>query len=203
MTKKNKLDNKQPKNTKGKHSMNTRKLFTICGIAVALAAGAVGVSAQTNVANGLTGVVGSGGQADPAQQRFMQRVHDGLGFTNDADWSAIQPLVQNVFEAQRDLAPGGGVSRVPAVSRGASGTNGVSGARILRRAYFGPTSPEAQALQKTLDENASADDVKTALTAYQAAQKVKRANLAQAQENLRKALTIQQEARATLLKVLD
>jgi len=183
--------------------MSTRKLFTICGIAVALAAGAVRVSAQTNAANGLAGVVGSGGQADPAQQRYMQRVHDGLGFTNDSDWSAIQPLVQNVFEAQRDLAPGGGVSRVPAVSRVASGTNGVSGARILRRAYFGPTSPEAQALQKALDENASADDVKTALTAYQAAQKAKRVKLVEAQENLRKALTIQQEAQATLLKVLD
>jgi len=76
---KNKLNNKEQMNTKGKYTMSTRKLFTICGIAVALAAGAVRVSAQTNAANGLAGVVGSGGQADPAQQRYMQRVHDGLG----------------------------------------------------------------------------------------------------------------------------
>jgi len=183
--------------------MSTATLFTIYGIAVALTAGAVRVSAQATPASPLTGATGNVSQTDPAQQRYMQHVRDGLGLTNDADWSAIQPLVQNVFSAQRDLAPGGGTSRVPAVSGGVNGTNGVSAAPRLRRAYFGPASPEAQALQKALDANASADEVKTALTAYQAVQKAKRAKLVDAQDNLRKALTVQQEAKATLLKVLD
>jgi hypothetical protein len=177
--------------------MKMNQLLTICGISAALFLSAGSVSAQTNNANA------GGGNSDPAQQRFMQRVHDGLGFISETEWNAIQPLVLNVFEAQRDLSPNGGISRVPVVSHSASGTNGVSTVRSLRRVFFGPTTPEAQALQKALDENASADEVQAALTAYEAAQKAKRAKLAEAQENLRKALTVQQEARATLLKVLD
>ena len=42
----------------------------------------------------------------------MGRVHDGLGFTNETDWNAVQPLVQKVFDAQRDVMRSGGMSRV-------------------------------------------------------------------------------------------
>jgi hypothetical protein len=161
------------------------------------------VSAQNDSATAAVGAGATGGQADPAQQRFMQRAHDGLGFTNEADWSAIEPLVQNVFAAQRDLASSGAISRAPAVNRVGGGTNGVGAARSVRRVIFGPAGAEAQALQKALDENASADEVKAALASFEAAQKAKRAKLEAAQETLRKALSVQQEARAALLKVLD
>jgi hypothetical protein len=179
--------------------MKMKKLLTICGITAVLVAGAASVSAQTNTINAALG----GSSADPAQQRYLKRVYDGLGFTNDADWNAIEPLVQNVFEAQRDLSPGSGMSRVPVTHRIASGTNTVAVAQTLRRVSFGPADPESQALQKALDDNASTDDIKAALAAYHAAQKAKRAKLEAAQENLRNALTPQQEAKATLLKVLD
>jgi hypothetical protein len=179
--------------------MKMKNLLTICGIAAALAASVVGVSAQTNP---VSSPIGSD-NANPAQQRFLQHVHDGLGLTNESDWNAIQPLVQNVYAAQRDLLPSTGVSRVPSLNRVINGTNSVGTVRTVRRVAFGPSTPEAQALQQAVDENASADDIKAALAAYHAAQKAKREKLEAAQESLRQALTPQQEARATLLKVLD
>ena len=35
-----------------------------------------------------------------------------LGFTNDTDWSAVQPLVQKVMDARRDVGMGGGMGRM-------------------------------------------------------------------------------------------
>ena len=73
-----------------------------------------------------------------------------------------------------------------------------------RRGGFGGTpSPEAEALQKAIDDNAPTAQIKAALAKYKASQKAKQAKLVQAQENLRKVLTIKQEAQATLLGLVD
>jgi len=80
------------------------------------------VSAQND--NGGGGGGGGGrGNFDPAQmqQRFMERVHDNLGFTNDTEWNAVQPLVQKVFDAQRDARSGMG--RMFRGNRGGNGAN--------------------------------------------------------------------------------
>ncbi len=191
--------------------MKMNQLLTICGIGAALFLSAVSVSAQTNNNNAGGGgggrrVVG-GGNVDPAQQRFMERVHDGLGFTNETEWNAIQPLVQKVFEAQRDVTRSGGMSRVFRGNRGGNGTNANSnvsgGGGGVRSAFFGQPSPEAQALEKAIDDDAPAAQLQAALAKYQASQKAKQAKLVQAQEDLRKVLNKKQEAQATLLKVLD
>ena len=54
------------------------------------------------------------GNFDPAQiqQRMMDSIQDQLGFTNDTDWSAVQPLVQKVMDARRDVGVGGGMGRM-------------------------------------------------------------------------------------------
>ena len=177
--------------------MKMNQLLTICGIAAALFLSAGSVSAQTNNDNA------GGSNSDPAQERFMARVRTGISFNSDAEWNAIQPLVQKVFEAQRDIARSGAISRIPIVHRDGNGTNVVANAPSGRRVLFGQPTPEAQVLQQAIDDNASDAQIEAALKAYQASQKAKHDKLVQAQKTLRKALSKKQEAQAVLLKLLD
>lgn len=62
----------------------------------------------------------------------------------------------------------------------------------------GTPSPEAEALQKALDAKASSAELKTALARYADSRKTKQAALEQAQAELRKVLTVRQEAIASL-----
>jgi hypothetical protein len=189
--------------------MKVINLLTICGVAAALMLSAGSVSAQNdNTGGGGGGGRRGGGNFDPAQmqQRFMERVHDDLGYTNDTEWNAVQPLVQKVFDAQRDARSGMG--RMFRGNRGGNGGNGANananaGGGGGRGGFGGTPSPEADALQKAIDDNAPKAQIKTALAKYQASQKAKQAKLVTAQENLRKVLNTKQEAQATLLGLLE
>ena len=93
-------------------------------------------------------------------------------------------------------------------NRGGNGGNGANAnanaaAVVAAVVSFGQPSPEAEALQKAIDDNAPKAQIKAALAKYQASQKAKQAKLVQAQENLRKVLTTKQEAQATLLGLLE
>jgi len=182
--------------------MKVKNLLTVFGLAAALMLSAGSVSAQND--NGGGGGGGGGrGNFDPAQmqQRFMERVHDNLGFTNDTEWNAVQPLVQKVFDAQREARSGMG--RMFRGNRGGgNGANAEAGGSG-RGGFFGQPSQEAEALQKAIDDNAPTAQIKAALAKYQASQKAKQAKLAQAQENLRKVLNTKREAQATLLGLLE
>jgi hypothetical protein len=68
---------------------------------------------------------------------------------------------------------------------------------------FNQPNPDRDALQQALDDNAPAAQVKALLQKYQAGQKTKQAALVAAQADLRKVLTVQQEAQATLSGLLD
>jgi hypothetical protein len=68
---------------------------------------------------------------------------------------------------------------------------------------FGQTSPEQDALQKAIDEDAPAAQIKDLLGKYQASQKAKQDKLLQAQADFRAVLTTKQEAQATLLGLLN
>jgi len=176
--------------------MKMNQLLTICGITAALFLSAGSISAQTNNDNAV------GGNSDPAQQRFLARMHDSLGFTNETEWNAVEPLVQKVFDAQRDVLSGSAMSRVRS-SRGSNGTNAIAVARSGRSVFVGQSTAEAQALQQAVDDNAPATQIDAALAKYKASQKAKQAKLVQAQENLRKSLNKKQEAQATLLRLLE
>jgi len=180
--------------------MKVGKILGICGIATALCMSAGSLSAQSNSNSNSTGGGGQGrrggGNFDPAQfqQRMLENVRDRLAFTNDTDWAAVQPLVQKVLDARRDVGfPGMGMLR-----RGGGGDNAQGG----RRGPFAP-SPEAEALQKAIDDNAPTAQVKALLEKYRAARKDKEAKLAQTQEDLRKVLSSRQEAQAALLGLLN
>ena len=182
--------------------MKVGKILGICGIGAALCLTAGTLLAQTGSNSNATAGGGQGrrggGNFDPAQfqQRMMDNVRDRLAFTNDTDWAAVQPLVQKVLDARRDVGfPGMGMMR-----RGGGG--GGDNAQGGRRGFFAP-GPEAEALQKAIDDNAPAAQVKALLEKYRAARKDKEAKLAQTQEDLRKVLTSRQEAQAALLGLLN
>jgi opacity protein-like surface antigen len=183
--------------------MKVKNLLTICGMAAALVLSAGSASAQND--NGGPGGPGGRGNFDPAQmqQRMMDNIKEQLGFTNDTDWNAIQPMIQKVMDARRDVGFGGGMGRL--FGRGNRGGNNANANNNGgRRGGFGGTpSPEAEALQKAIDDNAPAAQVKAALAKYKTSQKAKQDKLVQAQENLRKVLTVKQEAQATLLGLLE
>src|SRR5580658_624444 len=137
--------------------MKMNQLFAICGIAAALFLGATKVSAQNGGGGG--GFGGGGGNFDPAQfqQRMMDRIRDRLDFTNDTDWSAVQPLVQKVLDARRDVGFAGGFGGGGRGGRnrggdqngggGGGGFGGGNGGGARGGGMFGQPSPEAQALQ--------------------------------------------------------
>jgi hypothetical protein len=134
------------------------------------------------------------------QQRMLDRVQEELGFTNDTDWDAVKPLVQKVMDARRDVGFGN-MARMFGRPRGGGG-GGDQGGRP-RGGMFGAPSPEEDALQKAIDDNAPAAQIKGLLTKYQDAQKAKQAKLDKAQGDLRAVLTVKQEASATLLGLLN
>ena len=68
---------------------------------------------------------------------------------------------------------------------------------------FGQTSPEQQALEKALEDNAPAAQIKDLLAKYKASQKTKQAKLEAAQADLKAILTSKQEAQAYLLGLVN
>ncbi len=178
--------------------MKMNQLLAMGGMAAALFLSAGTVSAQNDGGGG-----GGRGNFDPAafQQRMMDNIKEDLGFTNETEWNAIQPMIQKVMDARRETM-GGGMGRMFGRNRGGNNANANNNGG--RRGGFGGTpSPEAEALQKAIDDNAPTAQIKAALTKYEASQKEKQAKLVQAQENLRKVLTVKQEAQAALLGLVD
>lgn len=167
-----------------------KKLLAMLAVAAALCVSADSLRAQDN------GGGGGGGRRfrgfDP--QQMMDNIKDRLGFTNDTDWSAVQPLVQKVMDARRDSMSGmfRGFRRRSADDTGGGGGNANR-----------PSNPEADALQQAVDSNAPAAQIKAALEKYRTAQKARQAKLEQAQEDLRKVLSQKQEAQAVLMGLLN
>jgi len=176
--------------------MKLNRIITLCAVAAALALSLGGVFAQDNGNGGdnnggqrrnRPGGGPGGGNWDPAQmqQRFLEHAQTELNFTNDTDWSAVKPLVQKVLEARF-------ATRAGMFGRGGRGGPGA-----------GQANPEREALQKAIDDNAPAAQVKDLLAKYRAAQKARQAKLVEAQAALKRVLTTSQEAKATLSGLLD
>jgi Spy/CpxP family protein refolding chaperone len=185
--------------------MKLNKILTACAVAAALCLSADNLMAQAGGGAGFGGGGGrfGGGNFDPAQiqQQMVESIRTQLNITNDADWSAIQPLVQKVLDARTAL--GGGTRGGFAAMFGGGRRNGRGGAGGGAGGGLGANaSVEAQALQKTIDDNAPAAQIKDALDKYEASQKTKQATLTAAQEALRAVLSAKQEAQATLMGLL-
>ncbi len=154
------------------------------------------------------------GNFDPAEmrQRMMDNFRERLEIKGDDEWKAIQPLITKVTDARRDIGFGGGFGFGRGGRRGGGGGAGGGNADAQangnnqggRRGFpGGEPSPEAEELQKAIDSNASKDELKAKLAKFRDARKEKEAKLAKAQEDLKKVLTVKQEASAVLMGLLQ
>jgi hypothetical protein len=137
---------------------------------------------------------------DPAQmrQRMMERYKEQLEVADDAEWKAMEPMVQAVLDARMASMGGMGRGMFGGPRRGGGNDAGNNADQPRRGGPFGQLSPESEALQKAIDAKAPKAEIKAALDKYVAARKAKQAQLEKAQDDLRKILTSRQEAIATL-----
>ncbi|MHB8522118.1 MAG: hypothetical protein ACYDH9_15340 [Limisphaerales bacterium] len=148
------------------------------------------------------------GNFDPAQmrQRMMDRYKEALEVTKDDEWKVLEPLIQKVLDTRMQAGMGGrgmfgGGRRGARGSQPDAANNNQNNQGGRRRGGPAP-SPEAEDLQKAVDAKASSDDLKTKLAKLRDVRKAKQGELEQAQENLRKVLTVRQEAVAVLMGLL-
>jgi hypothetical protein len=166
------------------------------------------VSAQGQAGGGGGGA--GRGNFDPAQmrERMMARVREEMDVKDDADWKPISDRVTKVMDAQREARSGGGMGMMFRPRRNANGDQGGDqaaggGRRGGGPGGFGQVSPEHEALQKSLENKASNDEVKAALAKYRESHKAKQDKLLKAQDDLKKVLSMRQEAAAVSLGLLD
>jgi hypothetical protein len=152
---------------------------------------------------------GPGGRFDPERMRQMmeQRMKERLG-VSDQEWQVIGPRLTKVMELNRQTGGGGmGIGRL-FMRRGPQGQRGPGGDRPR------PGRPEGQELtpvQKAMDEldatleneSAAAEEIKAKLTALRTAREKARQELAVAQQELRKLLTLRQEAQLVMMGLLN
>ena len=174
------------------------KWFKIIAMAVAL------VSCSTSVTRAQDG----GRQRfDPEEmrQRMMTRMREQFGVTDDAEWKVIEGKIQKVNDARR--AVGGGFGGMAAFGGGGrrGGGQGGDGDRAERggnRRFGGEPSAEVEDLRKAVEAKASADEIKTKLAKVREVRKANEAKLEAAQEDLRKVLSVRQEAVAVMFGLL-
>ena len=133
------------------------------------------------------------GRFDPSQMRSMMldRIKQQLNAT-DEEWKVMEPLVANVVEKQREARSGLALGRGTRRPGSEEGPWGVE------------TSQQVEALQTAVEnEQSSSEDIKSKLKAVRAEREKKEKELKTAREELRKVLTLRQEARLVLMGLLD
>jgi hypothetical protein len=196
----------------GELKMKLNKMLVMAGIAVAMySANSLVAQEQPRREGGQGQPRGEGerggdrgrGGFDPArmQEMMMNRTREQLGIKDDAEWKAIEPLITKVNEARRDAmastfrgfmgggrGPGGGGSS-------SGGENGGDRGRS-RGGFGGERSAEEEALAKAIEAKAPKAELKTKMAAVRKVKEGQEAKLKEAQDNLKKVLTVEQEAAA-------
>jgi hypothetical protein len=109
------------------------------------------------------------GNFDPAQmqQRMLERYKEVLEVTDDAEWKAMEPLVQKVMDLRRQSFSGMGRGMFGRGPRGGDNPQPeATRASNVAAGSFGTPNPEADALQKAIDSKASKAEMKAALEKY-------------------------------------
>jgi hypothetical protein len=129
----------------------------------------------------------------------MERYKTELEISDDAEWKAIQPLIQKVTDARMAMAAYSGFGRGGMMfGRGRGGPDNAPSDQGSRRGFGGAPNPDVEALQKAIDGKASNAEMKAAIAKFQEGRKAKMAELEKAQADLRKVLSVRQEAVATM-----
>ncbi len=184
--------------------MNMNRWLAAAAVAAGMCLGvSQGLAQQDNNQNDRGGGQGFGGRGrfggnfDPAQmqQMMMDRYHEDLEVKDDAEWKALEPMIQKVMDARRQVE--GDRLRGMMFGRRSRGGDqgGDSGGR--RGGMFSQPSPEAEALQRAIEGKASNAELKTALAKFIESRKARQVELEKAQNELRKVLSLRQEAIAT------
>jgi hypothetical protein len=130
---------------------------------------------------------------------MMDRYKEQLEVKNDDEWKVISGLIEKVTTAQRETRIGGFGGRGRG---GAGGDTAATGGGNNRNPFGGEPNVDAEALQKALEAKASSDEIKAKLAKLREVQKEKEAKLAKAQDELRKVLSVRQEATAVMMGLL-
>jgi len=159
-------------------------------------------------AGGPQGQGPAGRQFDPERMRMMmeQRMREQLGATEE-EWKVLGPRVMKVSELNRQLSGFGRRGMFGMFGGGRRG--GPQGDQPGRRQ--GAPERELTEVEKATEqlrttlENTSAkpEDIKNQLTTLRKAKEKHKQQLAAAQQELRKIVTVRQEAQLVLMGLLD
>jgi hypothetical protein len=180
--------------------------LAVTAVAAALGLSAGNLSAQDNQGGERGGRRGGpgGGNFDPSefQARMMENIREQFKVKDDTEWKAIEGLVQKVMDTRREVGVGGGgfgrMFRRPGGDNAGGGGGGRRGG-----GFGGEPSAEQAALDKAIDSNASKDELKSAMAKVRTAKKDKEAKLTKAQDDLKKVLTVEQEAVALAMGLVQ
>ncbi len=166
------------------------------------------------------------GNPEATRQQMMQRMLQQLE-ASDAEWQVIQPRLQKVMELSRQTnrRGAGGMQRRPGGQSGRRGQGGTEarpagrrgtgqqtqGSRGQTRRPRNDTNREPSPMQKASEElqtllnnaNADPEQVKAKLAVLRDAKETAKRNLAQAHTELQQILTVKQEARLVLMRLLE
>ena len=136
---------------------------------------------------GQRGERGGRGNFDPEEfrARIVERMKEQFGFS-DAEFKAIQPLIEDVQTKQRETRSGG---------RGFGGFGGFGGRGGGRESG----NSAMDALQKAIE---SGNNIEAKLKAFRADRAKKEAALKKSQETLKAVLTVKQEAVAVTMGLI-
>jgi hypothetical protein len=152
---------------------------------------------------------GPGGNFDPAQmrQQMMDRMREQFDVKDDAEWKLISTRIEKVMEARREAGGGFGGGMMGGMRpqrRNADANADPNQPQQQRRrgGMGGAPNPDVEALQKAVDDKATADELKAKMAKVRESRKAGEAKLEAAQEDLRKVLNTKQEAVALLNNLL-
>lgn len=191
--------------------MSERKTFFGLAAACLLCVGLVGLSLSQAQTGGerTRRDPNSRGRFDPAemQKAMSERMQAALAVSAD-EWKALEPKVMKVWTLSREASDMGGMRGM----MGRPGGNRPGGDRPAtteRRGTDtmrdqGPVAKSRAALETVLEnKDAKAADIKAKLTALREARDKAKDDLTKAQEDLRKVLSLRQEAQLVLMGLLN
>ena len=167
---------------------------TILASAFLVAAGLF-ANAQENNAPG-----GGRGNFNPEEfrARMAERLKTSLKVTDD-EWTVLQPLIEKVTTKQRESMAGrfGGFGGRGGGDRGGNGGGGAGGGDR-------GGSAESQALREALEKDSTTpEDLKAKLNAVRESRKKATIELAAAREDLKKVVSVRQEAVLFSMGILE
>lgn len=152
---------------------------------------------------GARGGRGGGPRMTPEEMRAQmeQRLKTALDVKDD-EWAALQPKIEKVMTAQRDMR-GAGMMRFGRGGPGGPGGPGGGQAPDANRQQTDVELKAAELAKVVADKDAQPVQIKAALDAYRQARTKARQDLEAAQKDLKDVLTVRQEAVLVSYGMLD